>query len=73
MVKKNYGVEGRLYKNKMLLDLAKQYEKKYRKTGEEDVALENKLRQYGIETNFDVDVIYFTDWHTNEVLYSFEI
>lgn len=73
MGKKNYGVEGKLAANKMLLDLVKQYEREYRATGEENVALENKLRQHGIETNFDVDIIYFTDRHTEGVLYSFEL
>ena len=73
MIKKNYGIKGKLAYNKMLLDLVKQYEKEYRATGEGNVALENKLRQYDIETNFAVDVIFFTDWHTDEVLYSFEL
>lgn len=73
MAKKSCGMEGRLFHNEMLLNLVKKYERQYRASGEENVALENKLRQYGISTEFSVDHIFFTDWHTNEVLYSFEI
>jgi len=55
------------------MKLMKQYEKEYRATGEENIALENKLRKYNIGTEFSVDHIFFTDWHTNEVIYSFEL
>jgi len=56
------------------MKLMEQYEKEYRATkGEENIALENKLRKYNIETEFSVDHIFFTDWHTNKVLYSFEL
>ena len=72
MRKKDIGPEGKLAQNKMLLDLVKQYEREYRATGKENIALENKLTHYHIETEFSVDHIFFTDWHTNEVLYSFE-
>ena len=73
MTKKSYGKEGKLFHNEMLLNLVKQYEREYRATGEENVALKNKLRQYRIQTEFSVDHIFFTDWHTNKVLYSFEL
>jgi len=55
------------------MKLMEQYEKEYRATGEENIALENKLRKYNIETEFSVDHIFFTDRHSNKVLYSFEI
>jgi len=60
-------------KMSIVKDLAKQYEKEYRETREENIALKNKLRQYHINTEFSVDHIFFTNWHTNEVVYCFEL
>jgi len=53
--------------------LIKQYEKEYKLIRRENIILENKLRHYNIVTEFSVDHIFFTDWHTNEVVHCFEI
>jgi len=59
--------------NESLSSLIKQYVRKFKRTGERDTGIENKLRQYNIETNFDVDIIYFVDWRSDKVLCSFEL
>ncbi len=55
------------------IKLIKQYEKEYRANRESNINIENKLRHHSIRTEFNVDHIFFTNWRTNEVVYSFEL
>lgn len=74
MTKKDYEAGGRLMIDKELLDMIKLYERQYRANKyDETLVTANKLGQCNVETTFAVDLIYFTDCHTNEVLYSFEL
>lgn len=65
--------KGRLKINKRLLKIVKRYEKEYKLLGYGNTALEFELSKCNIETHFLVDHIFFTDWHSNKVFYSFEI
>jgi len=66
-------IKGRLMINKRLFKIVKRYEKEYKIFGYGNISLEKELSKCNIETHFAVDHIFFTDWHSDEVLYSFEI